>query len=191
MALVFEQQIVHFPEPALTPGALGGLSRVHRVRVHFLQREMTECETHLILEAREQQSHRARRLFALWAFEIAVFDECDGGGARAQDVVRLIHGLAQCKFLRLHAGSSTCRSMPQNSCARAKRDCTKVSRCIPRVRIFIPGLSAPLQCARAPRMSVARCKRKGHPMVLVDTIVQPALKHVSGLIAPLGANAWR
>src|SRR4051812_20626739 len=61
MPLVFEEQVVHFPEPALTSGALGGTGA-------------------------EQQSHGASRVFTSRALQVSVFDHRDRSGARPDKV---------------------------------------------------------------------------------------------------------
>jgi hypothetical protein len=77
MALVFEQQVVHLPEPVLPTGRFRRLGRLLGIEVHLAQRKLPEHETHAIPEAIEQYLYRVIGLAAGSTFEIPVFDDSD------------------------------------------------------------------------------------------------------------------
>ena len=78
MTLVFEQQVVHLPELALSAGRLGGLRGVHCMRMRRLDREVAEDEADAAAEPLEHELDRGRGLFAGGALEVAVLDDGDG-----------------------------------------------------------------------------------------------------------------
>ena len=75
--LMFEQEIVHFPELALCSGTLGRLGRGERMRVSLFEREVPEDEAHLLREIAEQNLHGGRRVLAVRAFVVTVLDHGD------------------------------------------------------------------------------------------------------------------
>ncbi len=78
MTLVFEQQVVHLPELALSAGRFGGLRGVHGMRMRRLDREVAEDEADATAEPLEHELDRGRGLFAGGALEVAVLDDGDG-----------------------------------------------------------------------------------------------------------------
>ncbi len=87
MALVFEQQVVHLPEPVLSAGGFRRLGRQFGVGVHLTQRKLPKHKTHTIPEAIEQYLYRVIGLAARCAFEIPILDDSDLGVFGASRVV--------------------------------------------------------------------------------------------------------
>ena len=87
MALVFEQQVVHLPEPVLPTSRFRRLGRLLRVEVHLTQRKLPEHKTHAIPESIKQYLYRVIGLAARSTFEISVLDDSDPGVLGAAHVV--------------------------------------------------------------------------------------------------------
>ena len=80
-----QQQIVHFPELALRRRSLGCLGRQLRLRVDVGERQMPPYVPDVVIG--QQISYDGFGPAAVGAFEVAVLDDCHGGGSRAADVV--------------------------------------------------------------------------------------------------------
>src|ERR1041385_3632715 len=88
--LVLEDQIVHFPEPALRARRLGGFGRELRVWMQVLEREIPEPDadqvTRLLLELLEDRVGRS----AKGTFEVPILDEGHRGRGRTAEMVVLV-----------------------------------------------------------------------------------------------------
>ena len=80
--LPLEQHVVHFPEPALCAGTLGGLGGGQRKRMRLFEREVAVRETNLRAEMLQQHLDGRICQLAGGALEVAVFDDGHGGIAR-------------------------------------------------------------------------------------------------------------
>ncbi len=94
---VAKQHAVHFPELALRGGRLGRFGRQLRMRVRGRVGEMAVDETQARAVGIDQVTRQRFGLCAVRAFEVAVFDQRDGG----IDIARLV-------LARGQAGSAVC-----------------------------------------------------------------------------------
>jgi len=97
-ALILEQQIVHRPKSALRPCRFRGLRRKQGVEMHFFEGEVSEHEAKAAFEVSEHQPYRGRGLFAVRAFEIAVFNHRCARVRPAHHVVSFIHRYREIKL---------------------------------------------------------------------------------------------
>src|SRR6202158_6646089 len=93
--LVREEQVVHFPELALSRRGLGDLRGVLPVRMDLRQREMTEGHAQLAPDGFHQSGDDWLRRAAIGAFEIAVLHERNRGRPRPPDVIARADRLAE------------------------------------------------------------------------------------------------
>jgi len=89
--LIFEQHVVHRPEPSLGARGLGRFGGLNGVRVYLRQREMPVHEA-------QRLSHFHSHVFndriggtAVWTFEISVLDERKRRIQRSPNVIEFGH----------------------------------------------------------------------------------------------------
>jgi len=87
MLLIVEKQVMHFPEPALTGRAFRCLGRGEGVRVDTLEWKMTVRKPNPADVTFQEHLYGRRSLLADGAFEVAIFDDGNGGIVRTQDVI--------------------------------------------------------------------------------------------------------
>jgi hypothetical protein len=103
---MLEQQVMHRPELPLSAGALGRFGGLQRVRMHFLERAVTEREPHLLGKTLQQQLDRRCRLLAVRTFKVGVFHHRHRGVLGSQDVIHGAHRRAQLEEMtRAHCRS--------------------------------------------------------------------------------------
>ena len=116
MTLVLEQQVVHLPELTLPGGGFGRFRRRKRVRVNFLEREVTEHEAHLACEALEEQLDGWRGLLAVRALEVTVFDDRERRVRRTEEMVDGADGNREVKCsLMVHLGITMSEALDDDS----------------------------------------------------------------------------
>src|SRR2546421_12382609 len=93
--LIGEQQVVHRLELSLAGGALGGLRRGQRVRMHVLEGKMAKRNPHPTVKTLEQQFDRRLRLLAVRALEIPVLDHGHRGVRSAGQVIDRTDGYGE------------------------------------------------------------------------------------------------
>jgi hypothetical protein len=74
--LVTEENVVHLPEPALSPGCLGRFGRVLRVGMRLDQWKMAIDETQLLTHVAANSLNNGMSTSAVRALEVAVLHEC-------------------------------------------------------------------------------------------------------------------
>ncbi len=84
---MFKNRVMHFPEAATGGGEFRGFRGVFRVRVRFVQGKVAKNEGKFLAEVFLHALDDRIGVAAVGALVIAVFDEDDGGGEVALDVV--------------------------------------------------------------------------------------------------------
>src|SRR5262249_48409683 len=84
---MFEDGVVHFPEAAMGGGKFGGFCCGFGVGVCFVEGEVAEDEGEFFAEVFLDALDDGIGVAAVGALIVAVFDEEDGGGEVALDVV--------------------------------------------------------------------------------------------------------
>src|SRR5947208_3489643 len=105
--LMVEDHVVHLPEAVLRSCCYGRLGGLERMRVDLAQREVSVGEAKVVAERLLQRLHDGMRRAAERALVVAVLDEGDGRGLRADDMISVADWHCEPRRRHQHAHNDT------------------------------------------------------------------------------------